>query len=448
MQGGESPSSAGVSLSSSPVDLIATSVSSALYDAATSLEAQQGNGARAPLAEAPTSVTTDGDPGSLADISNQTSAAPACTNDSEACAVADAPNYEAFEDTGASLDLKIWELKIAQDFINELHTASLDDSKLSQAAIKRLRNTPRTATPETMDPLLRLSIEIYLATENASQKMYNEIRDAFHRCYPNDKLLSYDEVKNCLAELTGIYPLLEDMCPNSCIAFTGPFKKLDKCPLCGAARYDEHKLAASGGKEKVGRSFYTIPIGPQVQALLRSPQTAEHMHYRKELIAQITETMKNAHPPGFMEAYEDIFHGSDFLAVHEWGDIGPDDILLMLSIDGAQLYQNKQSDCWIYIWVVLNLSPDLRYKKKYVLPGSFIPGPNKPKNLDSFLFPGLHHVAALQKEGLSLWDAYDNRTFLAALYVALATANSPGMASINGLVGHHGGHGCRVGCPM
>jgi len=72
----------------------------------------------------------------------------------------------------------------------------------------------------------------------------------------------------------------------------------------------------------------------------------------------------------------------------------------MLSIDGAQLYRNKKLDCWIYIWIILNLPPDQRYKIRNILLGGIIPGPNNPKHIDSFLFPGLAHLSALQKEGL------------------------------------------------
>lgn len=93
-------------------------------------------------------------------------------------------------------------------------------------------------------------------------------------------------------------------------------------------------------------------------------------------------------------------------------------------MDGAQLYAHKASDCWIYIWVIMDLSPDERYKKRHVIPGGFIPGPNKPKNIDSFLFPGLHHLSALQREGLSIWDAYENRYFVCNLYIGLNTAGS------------------------
>ncbi|KIK82147.1 hypothetical protein PAXRUDRAFT_114606, partial [Paxillus rubicundulus Ve08.2h10] len=44
----------------------------------------------------------------------------------------------------------------------------------------------------------------------------------------------------------------------------------------------------------------------------------------------------------------------------------------------------------------LNQLYSLRYKKKYVLLGVIIPGLSKPKNIDSFLFPGFYHITLLQ----------------------------------------------------
>lgn len=76
--------------------------------------------------------------------------------------------------------------------------------------------------------------------------------------------------------------------------------------------------------------------------------------------------------------------------------LGLHDSVLMFSIDGAQPYEKKQSDCWIYIWVLFTLNLELRYKKAHILPGVIIHGPNNPKNLKSFLFPGLYHLAALR----------------------------------------------------
>jgi hypothetical protein len=128
--------------------------------------------------------------------------------------------------------------------------------------------------------------------------------------------------------------------------------------------------------------------------------------------------------------------------------IGGDDIVLIFSIDGAQLYAKKLSACWIYIWVLLNLPPALRYKKDHVFIGSFIPGPNNPKNLDSFLFPGLQHLVALQKEGLRIWDAKLQHEMTSKIFLALITADGPGMMHITGCVGYHGKHGCRLYCGM
>ncbi|KIK74597.1 hypothetical protein PAXRUDRAFT_118568, partial [Paxillus rubicundulus Ve08.2h10] len=80
------------------------------------------------------------------------------------------------------------------------------------------------------------------------------------------------------------------------------------------------------------------------------------------------------------------------------------DIVLMVFLDGVQLYRHKDLDCWMYVWIIINLAPDQHYKKIHICPGGFIPGPNKLKNLFLFLCIGMHHITALQKEGLKIWD--------------------------------------------
>ena len=102
---------------------------------------------------------------------------------------------------------------------------------------------------------------------------------------------------------------------------------------------------------------------------------------------------------------EDIAMGLDYLSAVLDGDINPQDIVLMVSLDGAQLQEDKDSDHWMYIWILINLSPDQCYRKYNILPGGFIPGPNKPKNLDLFLVVGLYHLAAIQQEGLKIYNS-------------------------------------------
>lgn len=191
----------------------------------------------------------------------------------------------------------------------------------------------------------------------------------------------------------------------------------------------------------------TFPLAPQLQALWRTVDGANSMKYRQRCTSKIMAEL--ARNNGVRTSpYVDFFDGSDYLTAVQDGRISTDDMILVFSIDGAQLYRNKVSECWIYIWIVLDHAPGVRYKKKYVLPGGIIGGPGKPKNSDSFLFPGFHHVAGLQREGLRVWDASLDRMFISRPFIALGTADGPGMASINGCVGHHGKHACRLYCKL
>jgi len=192
------------------------------------------------------------------------------------------------------------------------------------------------------------------------------------------------------------------------------------------------------------QEFHTIPIGPQLQALWRTPEGAQGIRHRNQRTEEIlAEIQANG---GCLSVYDDFYHGQDYINAVQHGNITKDDMVLVFSIDGAQLYQNKMSDCWIGIWIIFDHAPDICYQKKTVLPAFFISGPNKPKNVDSYLLPSLSHVRALQTKGLMIWDALEDRVFKSCIFLALATADGPGMTYLNRLVGHHGAYGCRLYC--
>jgi hypothetical protein len=146
--------------------------------------------------------------------------------------------------------------------------------------------------------------------------------------------------------------------------------------------------------------------------------------------------------------YGDFFDGSDYLDTMAGKQIMSEDMVLMFSIDGAQLYRNKASDCWIYVWVIMDHAPDVHYKKRYILPGGFIGGPNKLQNVDSYICVGLLHMGAIQKEGLGIWDASRQVVFVSRPFLAAVGADAVRLAPIAGTVGHNGKHGCRVHCPF
>ncbi|KZT18874.1 hypothetical protein NEOLEDRAFT_1079138, partial [Neolentinus lepideus HHB14362 ss-1] len=174
------------------------------------------------------------------------------------------------------------------------------------------------------------------------------------------------------------------------------------------------------------------------------PEGADVLEWRQTHTKQLMELLSL--PDSSLDEYDDILCGDAYLDAVKSGQINDDDFVLMFSADGAQLYKNKASDFWIYIWLVIDHPPDKRYKKCHILPGAIIPGPNKPKNLDSFTFTGLHHLSALQDEGLAIWNARTQAVTLSYPFLFLALADAPGMAALNGLVGMQGQYGCHIYC--
>ncbi|KAH9848233.1 hypothetical protein C2E23DRAFT_739990 [Lenzites betulinus] len=96
---------------------------------------------------------------------------------------------------------------------------------------------------------------------------------------------TYDGIKHLVADITGINPLIYDMCVNSCIASTGPFAANNKCPECLELRYDPHEPAH--GHQTAHRTFHTYPLGPQLQAMYASVENAHLMHHHTECTHKI-----------------------------------------------------------------------------------------------------------------------------------------------------------------
>ncbi|RXW18513.1 hypothetical protein EST38_g7354 [Candolleomyces aberdarensis] len=257
-------------------------------------------------------------------------------------------------------------LKFIQDIKNARITDSIFPKDLQEAVLQ-----PIEEIFDLDDPDIELSLNTYLAIANASEDVYRSVRTIILKRWPESKMLSFEQIRKKVQEFSRVTPIISDMCVNSCVAYTSQFQDHEVCPECGEARY------TTSSRET-----------------------------------------------------DDITSGEDYLRSVLSGIIGLEDTVLMISIDGAQLYRQRESDCWIYIWVLMlmDLAPDLRYKKQYVIPGAVIPGPNTPKNLDSFLFPGLAHVSSLQKDGFKVWDASNPRIFLSKPIVGVenfATCSPP-----------------------
>ena len=80
------------------------------------------------------------------------------------------------------------------------------------------------------------------------------------------------------------------MYPNSCIAFTGPFGNLWHCSECSEPQYDPKKP----GLNVPLKHFYTIPLGPQIQAQWQAPEGADQMCYQNHRTAAIIARLNNS----------------------------------------------------------------------------------------------------------------------------------------------------------
>ncbi|TFK84307.1 hypothetical protein K466DRAFT_577363 [Polyporus arcularius HHB13444] len=301
-------------------------------------------------------------------------------------------------------------------FVAALEGAKLAHSGLDEVTLHRMSH-PRHAPP-VISASQRAGMRMYLARGDASEANYADVLEAIRELHPEDDIPSYDSVRRQVANVTGIQPIRTDMCEDSCIAYTGPFAHLHACPIpsCKKPQYDPVELAR-------GRR---VPRRPQLQTMWASPDNARLMRHCGERTEELLNQRRSGIP---CDILDDIYCGEAYLDAVEKHNIAPED----------PLYAMKQSDCWFMIWVLLDLPPSVRYQKRFVIPAA-------PRKIDSFLFPGLYHLAALQNEGLTIWDASREQEIRVRPFLLLATADSPAMAYLNGLIGHNGRYGCRLYC--
>lgn len=159
------------------------------------------------------------------------------------------------------------ELRYGLEFVRALEKADLANGDLSEAQLVCLQS-PIKKVLEINEPNILLSLKLFLSASKASEHVYRNICEDLNETNLGLDILSLDQVKKVIADLTGVLPIDHDMCPNSCIAYTGPFEDLKECPMCRESRYDLVQLQLSHGRKKVPRQhFYTMPLGPQLQAL-------------------------------------------------------------------------------------------------------------------------------------------------------------------------------------
>ena len=151
------------------------------------------------------------------------------------------------------------------EYILALQNASFDDpvSSLDDQVLQRICN-PRNSPVEIEASEICHTITAYLGCEHAAQNVYEIFRHSHNTNFPQHGCMHFFcEVERFVDEYTGVEKFQHDMCPNTCIGYTGPFQDLKACPKCNTSHWNQEKLIASNGRTKVSaRKFTTIPLAP------------------------------------------------------------------------------------------------------------------------------------------------------------------------------------------
>ena len=105
-------------------------------------------------------------------------------------------------------------IQITEAFIKELHPATLRNGDLPLMLIQTLQDPKHCLTgPLNIDdPILHLALNIFLVVSNALQQTYDDLYTALRRYDPALNILSLDQIKHRVANLSGVVPVLHHMC--------------------------------------------------------------------------------------------------------------------------------------------------------------------------------------------------------------------------------------------
>jgi hypothetical protein len=173
-----------------------------------------------------------------------------------------------------------------------------------------------------------------------------------------------------------------DMCKNSCCAFTGIYTNDATCRFCNLERYIINNNPRK--PQKPQKSAMYFPLLDRFRIQYADSERALKLRYRSQREERDDE-------------YSDIFDGDLYKELIEEGFFSDErDIALIGTTDGYQIFRQKTDTCWIVMFINANLSPTIRVKKENLLISAIIPGPNQPKDFNSFLRPIIDELKLLQ----------------------------------------------------
>ena len=296
-----------------------------------------------------------------------------------------------------------------------------------------------------------LSLRHYIVwrRSNGTVRAYNKHRNLLEDA-SSTEIMSLYRVRRLGMQIANIEPRQVDMCPKSCIAYTGDYSGLMECPYirsgskvpCGEKRYKDENPYRPRRVSKPRAQVTILPILPSIQALFAHTTSSRHLRMRDTILQEVLKMLGGTSPS--QRRYSDFANGSIHQVHRQAMGLfeGERDVAVALSSDGAQLTLKKQSSTWISILMILNLPAEIRYHSGNIIINFAIPGPNAPGDIESFLRPMFEELAS-GSEGIWIWDAIDSAWFFIHVYLVIMLGDMLGSAKVNGMSGHTAFHGDR-----
>lgn len=293
---------------------------------------------------------------------------------------------------------------------------------------------------------LKLSVDDKLTVQGFNFKVSTDISgwaySKLSRAFP-DRLgdLPMDRrLESRISKIAALTGELYHCCVNSCIAYTGDYNDLDQCPWCREPRY---KPDPRNNTRLVARRFFQyIPIAQRLINMYRDPEMATKLKYRsrrQSLAGIVADIFDGQH---YQRLQRESVTVDDDVLNHCYFSC-PNDIALGLSTDGFELFKSRKQSCWPLILVNYNLPPSIRTRLEHILCIGVIPGPNHPKEIDTFLLPLIEELETLAR-GIPAFDSADRSPFVLHAYLLACFGDMPAVAKLMCTKGHNGKFPCRA----
>ena len=119
------------------------------------------------------------------------------------------------------------------------------------------------------------------------------------------------------------------------------------------------------------------------------------------------------------------------------------DIALGLASDGISPWRHRKATFWPILLYNFNLPPDECFHDDNMICIGKVPGPTKPKDMDSFLYPAVQELLKLAI-GVQAYDVIDEEIFVLHAYLITIFGDIPAVSMLLRMKGQNGRSPCRL----